>query len=405
MISQAQLICLLVLWIPETNAQIVLTQTPESLAVSPGDTVTIRCKASSSLTSGSYHLLAWYQQKSGKAPKMLIYDATSRPSGIPTRFSGSGSGTDYTLTISRVEAEDAGDYYCQQTRSFPLTILSDCQTWRIRMISQTHLFWLLVLWIQDSNGQIVMTQTPESLAVSPGDRVTINCKASSSVSSYMAWYQQKSGQAPKLLIYRASSRPSGIPDRFSGSGSGTDFTFTISRVEVDDAGDYYYAIGDIVMTQTPESLSVCPGDTDTINCNASSNANRINRMWPDAWGQILMTQTPESLAVSPGDRVTINCKASSSVSSCMAWYQQKSGQAPKLLMHSISTHPSGVPDRFSGNGSGTDFTFTISLVEADDAGDYYRQQAQSSPLTVIQSNAKTSLLSSASIPHSNSYSL
>ncbi|EMP41493.1 Ig kappa chain V-IV region B17 [Chelonia mydas] len=108
------------------------------------------------------------------------------------------------------------------------------------MISQAQLICLLVLWIPDSNGQIVMTQTPESLAVSPGDRVTINCKASSSVSSnYMAWYQQKSGQAPKLLIHSASTRPSGIPDRFSGSGSGTDFTFTISRVEVDDAGDYY----------------------------------------------------------------------------------------------------------------------------------------------------------------------
>uniref|UniRef100_A0A674I5X2 Ig-like domain-containing protein n=1 Tax=Terrapene triunguis TaxID=2587831 RepID=A0A674I5X2_9SAUR len=87
---------------------------------------------------------------------------------------------------------------------------------------------------------IVMTQAPESLAVSPGDRITINCKASSSVSSsYMAWYQQKSGQAPKLLIYSTSTRPSGIPDRFSGSGSGTDFTFTINRVEADDAGDYY----------------------------------------------------------------------------------------------------------------------------------------------------------------------
>uniref|UniRef100_A0A8C3SG07 Ig-like domain-containing protein n=1 Tax=Chelydra serpentina TaxID=8475 RepID=A0A8C3SG07_CHESE len=92
----------------------------------------------------------------------------------------------------------------------------------------------------DSSGQIVLTQTPESLAVSPGDRVTINCKASSSVTnSYMAWYQQKSGQAPKLLIHSASTRPSGIPDRFSGSGSGPDYTFTISRVEADDAGDYY----------------------------------------------------------------------------------------------------------------------------------------------------------------------
>uniref|UniRef100_A0A452GLM4 Ig-like domain-containing protein n=1 Tax=Gopherus agassizii TaxID=38772 RepID=A0A452GLM4_9SAUR len=93
---------------------IVMTQTPESLAVSPGDTVTIRCKASSSLSSGSYHYLAWYQQKSGQAPKLLIYLASTLQSGVPARFSGSGSGTDYTLTISRVEAEDAGDYYCQQ---------------------------------------------------------------------------------------------------------------------------------------------------------------------------------------------------------------------------------------------------------------------------------------------------
>uniref|UniRef100_A0A8C8RGG9 Ig-like domain-containing protein n=1 Tax=Pelusios castaneus TaxID=367368 RepID=A0A8C8RGG9_9SAUR len=91
----------------------------------------------------------------------------------------------------------------------------------------------------DGLGQIVMTQTPESLSVSPGDRVTINCKASSSASGVVSWYQQKPGQAPKLLIYLASTRPSGIPDRFSGSGSGTDYTFTISRVEADDAGDYY----------------------------------------------------------------------------------------------------------------------------------------------------------------------
>uniref|UniRef100_A0A674JNN5 Ig-like domain-containing protein n=1 Tax=Terrapene triunguis TaxID=2587831 RepID=A0A674JNN5_9SAUR len=102
---------------------IVLTQTPESLAVSPGDTVTIRCKASSSLTSGSTHYLAWYQQKSGQAPKLLIYRASTLQSGVPTRFSGSGSGTDYTLTINRVEAEDVGDYYCQQHYDTPLTVI------------------------------------------------------------------------------------------------------------------------------------------------------------------------------------------------------------------------------------------------------------------------------------------
>uniref|UniRef100_A0A8C3FE79 Ig-like domain-containing protein n=1 Tax=Chrysemys picta bellii TaxID=8478 RepID=A0A8C3FE79_CHRPI len=102
---------------------IVMTQTPESLAVSPGDTVTIRCKASSSLTGGSNHYLAWYQQKSGQAPKLLIYLASTLQSGVPARFSGSGSGSDYTLTISSVEAEDAGDYYCQQHKSYPLTVI------------------------------------------------------------------------------------------------------------------------------------------------------------------------------------------------------------------------------------------------------------------------------------------
>uniref|UniRef100_A0A8C4VGV6 Ig-like domain-containing protein n=1 Tax=Gopherus evgoodei TaxID=1825980 RepID=A0A8C4VGV6_9SAUR len=108
------------------------------------------------------------------------------------------------------------------------------------------LIYILLTFIfaySDSIGDIVLTQTPESLAVSPGDRVTINCKASSSITgflspSYLAWYQQKPSQAPKLLIYQASTRASGIPDRFRGSGSGTDFTLTISSVQAEDA-DYY----------------------------------------------------------------------------------------------------------------------------------------------------------------------
>uniref|UniRef100_A0A674DN55 Ig-like domain-containing protein n=1 Tax=Salmo trutta TaxID=8032 RepID=A0A674DN55_SALTR len=102
----------------ESRGQYVVTQTPTVKAVLPGQTVSLNCKTSSYVYSGYY--LAWYKQKPGRAPKLLIYDATILQSGTPSRFSGSGSGSDFTLTISGVQAEDAGDYYCQSAHRGPM---------------------------------------------------------------------------------------------------------------------------------------------------------------------------------------------------------------------------------------------------------------------------------------------
>ncbi|KAJ8273672.1 hypothetical protein GJAV_G00104280 [Gymnothorax javanicus] len=111
MMSDFLLLVMLGLLVQGSMADIVVTQSPSAQAVQQGDTVTISCTASQSVYNNNY--LSWYQQKPGQAPKFLIYAATTRQSGIPDRFSGSGSGTQFTLKITGVQAEDAGDYYCQ----------------------------------------------------------------------------------------------------------------------------------------------------------------------------------------------------------------------------------------------------------------------------------------------------
>uniref|UniRef100_A0A8D1NSF0 Ig-like domain-containing protein n=1 Tax=Sus scrofa TaxID=9823 RepID=A0A8D1NSF0_PIG len=110
--------------LPGSSGAIVLTQTPLSLSVSPGDPASVSCRSSQSLLhSNGYSYLNWYQQKPGQSLKLLIYYATNRATGVPDRFSGSGSGTDFTLKISRVEAEDAGVYYCQQSIQTRSTVI------------------------------------------------------------------------------------------------------------------------------------------------------------------------------------------------------------------------------------------------------------------------------------------
>uniref|UniRef100_A0A3Q1LXG6 Ig-like domain-containing protein n=1 Tax=Bos taurus TaxID=9913 RepID=A0A3Q1LXG6_BOVIN len=108
----------------------------------------------------------------------------------------------------------------------------------------------LVALCTGSGAQAVLTQPP-SVSGSLGQRVTITCTGSSSYVSrgnHVSWYQLIPGLAPKTLIYNSNKRPSGVPDRFSGTKSGNTGTLTIASLQAEDEADYYCASADLSLT-------------------------------------------------------------------------------------------------------------------------------------------------------------
>nr|6XUL_B Chain B, Light chain [Homo sapiens]6XUL_D Chain D, Light chain [Homo sapiens]6XUL_F Chain F, Light chain [Homo sapiens]6XUL_I Chain I, Light chain [Homo sapiens]6XUL_K Chain K, Light chain [Homo sapiens]6XUL_L Chain L, Light chain [Homo sapiens]6XUN_B Chain B, Light chain [Homo sapiens]6XUN_D Chain D, Light chain [Homo sapiens]6XUN_L Chain L, Light chain [Homo sapiens] len=145
--------------------------------------------------------------------------------------------------------------------------------------------------------QSVLTQPP-SASGTPGQRVTISCSGSSSNigSNFVYWYQQLPGTAPKLLIYRNNQRPSGVPDRFSGSRSGTSASLAISGLRSEDEADYYCAAWDdslgghyvfgtgtkvtVLRTVAAPSVFIFPPSDEQLKSGTASVVCLLNNFYP-----------------------------------------------------------------------------------------------------------------------------
>ncbi|XP_078523968.1 immunoglobulin lambda-1 light chain-like isoform X6 [Lissotriton helveticus] len=96
-----------------------------------------------------------------------------------------------------------------------------------------------------SVAQWVLTQPP-SVSVSPGGTAELTCSASGIGSKAVHWYQQRPGGTPRLVMYADEERPSGIPERFSGSNPnpGDRATLIVTGALAEDDAVYHCQIYD-----------------------------------------------------------------------------------------------------------------------------------------------------------------
>uniref|UniRef100_A0AAZ3Q2T9 Ig-like domain-containing protein n=1 Tax=Oncorhynchus tshawytscha TaxID=74940 RepID=A0AAZ3Q2T9_ONCTS len=160
--------------------------------------------------------------------------------------------------------------------------------------------YMFLFYFSESSGQHIVTQTPAVKAVLPGQSVSLNCKISSNVhgNNYLAWYQQKPGgkpgSIPELLVYQGSTINSGTPSRFSGSGSGSNFTLTISGVQAEDAGDYYcqslhypnsvWMLEETKLTVFAPTLTILPPSSEELSSTTIATLTCLaNKGFPSDW--------------------------------------------------------------------------------------------------------------------------
>ncbi|XP_035266698.1 uncharacterized protein LOC118223812 isoform X2 [Anguilla anguilla] len=195
-----------------------------------------------------------------------------------------------------------------------------------------------------------------------GDTVTLQCFYSENILD-ISWYKQPLGQKIQHIAVKVGKENPQCFDefnnskRFSAKGTKGIFNLTVSQVEPSDSATYHCAT-----TSYRETIF---GDGTTLMVMGS-----------ESHGRTVVLQQPESESVQPGDSVTLQCSVHTETCAgehSVYWFRQGSGESPPGI---ISTHGNRSDEcqRSSGAVSPTQscvYNFPKRNLSPSDAGTYY----------------------------------
>uniref|UniRef100_UPI000C1B5FFB AL49 immunoglobulin lambda light chain n=1 Tax=Homo sapiens TaxID=9606 RepID=UPI000C1B5FFB len=171
--------------------------------------------------------------------------------------------------------------------------------------------------------QSALTQEA-SVSGTVGQKVTLSCTGNTNnIGSYpVGWYQQISHGPPKTVMF-GNSLPSGIPDRFSGSKSGTTASLTISGLQPEDEADYYCSTWDSSLSvqvigggtkvtvlgqpKAAPSVTLFPPSSEELQANKATLVCLISDFYP---GAVTVAWKADSSPVKAGVETTTPSKQS-----------------------------------------------------------------------------------------------
>ncbi|XP_035266640.1 uncharacterized protein LOC118223771 isoform X7 [Anguilla anguilla] len=297
---------------------------------------------------------SWFKQPIGQKPQLLVRIRNYK--SAPTfynefknskRFSAKAAKRSFNLTVSGVEPSDSATYYCAITH-FKNINFGDGTT----------------LMVTDSLFGENVVQPDGLVTAQLGETVMLPCFFPVRAVPNFSWLKQPLGQKPQLLarIWSYETDPTFYNEfknskRFSAKAAKGSFNLTVSGVEPSDSATYYCALA------VARELSF--GNGTTLMVTGSESHSRT-----------VVLQQPESESVQPGDSVTLQCTVHTET--CVGehsvyWFRQGSGESPPGI---ISTHGTRSDEcqRSSGAVSPTQscvYNFPKRNLSPSDAGTYY----------------------------------